>query len=500
MAKGANQFSNRWVMLAAMMGMAVGTGNIWRFPRIAATNGGGSFLIAWAFFLLVWAIPLILVEFTVGKETRSGPIGAFVRLVGRRYAWMGAFIAWTTIAIMCYYSVVTGWSVRYLIASLTGELSGAEPGALWNSFAFGPGVLWVHALSMAAAVFIVAKGVKGIEAANKVMIPSLFVLLIILAIRAVTLPGGTRGLEFLFGANLADLANHEIWLAALTQNAWSTGAGWGLITVYAIYMREHEDTVLNSFALGLGNNLAGLIAGIMVLCTVFSILPNAADQIVGAGNTGLTFIWVPQLFNAMPAGGFFMVLFFIALVFAALTSLIAMAELAVRVLTDVGMPRGRALAIVGIGGFAIGVPSALNENVFLNQDFIWGVALLLSGIFFAFAVLKYGVRRFREGLVNTSDADLRMGRWWDWAIRLSIVEAAALVVWWFWQEGGIQQALDGDWGALFGTFGLGWAVVQWGVAVAVFLALNEWLARRVTAGAPAAAEREAREEAPAPAS
>ncbi|HEX7117520.1 MAG TPA: sodium-dependent transporter [Longimicrobiales bacterium] len=481
MAERVQQFSNRWVMLATMLGMAVGTGNIWRFPRVAATNGGGSFLIPWVIFLVLWSIPLILVEFTVGKETRSGPVGAFARLIGKKYAWMGAFIAWTSTAIMFYYSVVTGWSLRYLAASLTGELSGADPGALWNAFAFSGDALWYHAAAMLLAVLVVAKGVKGIETANNIMIPSLFVLLIILAIRAVTLDGAGSGLAFLFSVDVEALTNYEVWLAALTQNAWSTGAGWGMITAYAIYLRKNEDTVLNAFALGVGNNVAGLIAGIMVLCTIFSILPNAASEIVGAGNTGLTFIWAPQLFSQMPAGGFFMVLFFLALAFAAITSLISMVELAARVLEDTGMSRGRALAVVGVAGFALGVPSALSEDVFNNQDFIWGVALMVSGLFFAYAVLKYGVARFREKLVNTEDADLKIGRWWEWAIRLAIVEAAALVVWWFWEEGGIQQAMDGNWGALFGTYGIGWALVQWGVALAAFIALNGWLVRRLEA-------------------
>lgn len=477
-------FSSRWGMMAAMLGMAVGTGNIWRFPRVAATNGGGSFLVSWVVFLFLWSIPLILVEFAAGKTTRSGPVGAFARLVGRRYTWMGAFIAWTASAIMFYYSVVTGWSLRYFIASLTGELAGAAPGAFWDSFAFQAGSLWVHAAAMAVAIYVVAKGVRGIELASKLMIPSLFVLLVVLAIKALTMPGAVGGLEFLFRPDVAALTDYRTWLAALTQNAWSTGAGWGLITVYAVYLRKHEDLSLNAFLIGFGNNAFGLLAGVMVLCTVFSIMPNAADQIVGAGNTGLTFIWVPQLFNDMPAGAFFMALFFLALVVAAWSSLIAMIELAVHVLQDGGLSRGRALMLVGVTGFVLGIPSALSEQVFLNQDFIWGVALMVSGLFFAFAVLRYGARAFRERLINTADADIRIGRWWDWMIRLAVVEAVALIVWWFWQEGGIQQALAGDPGALFGTYGIGWAVVQWGAAFVAFLALNRWMADKTLRGGP----------------
>src|SRR5690606_13321082 len=141
-------------------------------------------------------------------------------------------------------------------------------------------------------------------------------------------------------------------------------------------------------------------------CTVFSIMPDAASQIVGAGNEGLTFIWVPQLFARMPAGSIFMVLFFVALLFAALTSLISMAELATRVLQDFGVPRGRAIAVIAGLGLLLGIPSALNQSVFANQDFVWGVGLMVSGLFFAIAVLRYGATKFRESFINTEDSDI----------------------------------------------------------------------------------------------
>jgi neurotransmitter:Na+ symporter, NSS family len=469
----SSTFSSRWGMMLAMLGMAVGTGNIWRFPRIAASEGGGSFLVAWVCFLLLWSVPLILVEFAMGKSTRFGAVGAFTSMLGRNFAWMGAWIAFTATAIMFYYAVVMGWTIRFFWAALIGEIPGADPGALWERFAYSPSVLVVHAIAFGLALFVVARGVRGIESAAKVLIPSLFVLVVALAIRAVTLPGAVDGLAFLFTPTVEGLTNYRTWLAALTQNAWDTGAGWGLILTYAIYLRRNEDTTVNAFLLGFGNNSVSLLAGIMVLCTVFSLMPNAADQIVGAGNEGLTFIWVPQLFALMPGGRFFMVLFFLALVFAAWTSLIAMIELATRVLIDGGLARGRAIAMVGVFGFLFGVPSALNQDVFLNQDFVWGVALMISGLFFAVAVLKFGVTRFRETLINR-DADLRIGAWWDWAIRLVVVQAVVLVGWWFWQ---VREE------PLFGTYGVGNVLVQWAVMLGLFLLLNRWLADRTLRGA-----------------
>jgi NSS family neurotransmitter:Na+ symporter len=462
-------------MMLAMLGMAVGTGNIWRFPRIVATNGGGSFLFAWVVFLLMWSIPLILVEFALGKATRSGTVGAFGKLIGGKFAWMGTWVGWCAAAIMFYYSVVMGWCIRYFVASLRGEIPAATPGAFWESFASSPGALLTHAVAMTLGVLVVARGVRGIEKAARILIPSLIILIVVLALRALTLPGAVRGLNFMFTPDWSQLADYRVWLAALTQNAWDTGAGWGLILTYAVYMRRNEDTTLNAFTLGFGNNSMSLLAGIMVLCTAFAMRPDIANEIVGAGNEGLTFIWVPQLFATMPGGRFFMALFFLALVFAAWTSLISMIELATRVLADAGVPRQRGIWWVGIVGFLAGVPSALSLGFFRNQDFVWGVGLMLSGFFFAFAVLKYGVRRFRLELINGPGSDMRIGRWWEWAITLCLVESVVLIVWWFSQVWGAgwRTALNP-----LSTFSIGTVLLQWAIVLVFFWLINPWLSRR----------------------
>jgi len=468
-SKNADQFSSRWGMFLAMLGMAVGTGNIWRFPRIAATNGGGSFLVAWVVFLLLWSVPLILVEFAAGKHTRYGTVGAFARIMGKKNAWLGGWVAWVAMAIMFYYAVVAGWTIKYTIAAILGQLHNADTQAYWSGFSFTGQAVLFQFIAFALGVFVVTRGVSGIERATKVLIPSLFVLVVVLAIRAVTLPGAERGLNFLFTPHWSDLAHPGIWLAALTQNAWDTGAGWGLIVTYAVYLRKREDTALNAFMLGFGNNTVSLLAGIMVLCTVFSIMPDAASQIVGASNEGLTFIWVPQLFNLMPAGRFFMILFFLALFFAAWTSLISMIELATRVLMDGGMARRRAIWLIVTVGFLLGVPSALNQPFFANQDFVWGVGLMFSGLFFALAVLRYGVRKFRETLINTEDSDIRIGVWWEWVIRFVAVEAVVLIVWWFWA---VKD--ESRWGSL-GIYNMG---LQFVIAALILFALNGWMVRR----------------------
>ena len=472
-------------MLLAMLGMAVGTGNIWRFPRIAASNGGGSFLVAWVVFLLAWSVPLLVLEFAMGKGTRRGVIGAFVRTLGPGFAWMGAWIAFVATAIMFYYSVVMGWTIRFFVGTLTGEVPGATPSAFWDGFHSTPEALVTHAVAMGLGIFVVSRGVRGIETAAKVLIPSLVVLVVVLAIRAVTLPGAVDGLAFLFTPSLAGLADYNVWLQALTQNAWDTGAGWGLVLTYAIYMRRNEDTALNAFVIGFGNNSMSLLAGIMVLCTVFSTMPEAQAQIVGAGNEGLTFIWVPQLFQEIPGGRFFQALFFLALVFAAWTSLVAMIELASRIMMDLGLSRGRAITAVGVSGFLFGIPSALRLGFFQNQDWVWGVGLMLSGFFFAFAVLRYGVTKWRETFINQADSDIHIGPWWDWSIRLVAVEAVVLALWWLWSARGEDFAAT--W-TLFSPYNVGSVLIQFAIVLTILIAANRWLAATVEARAAPAEE------------
>lgn len=455
--------------MLAMLGMAVGTGNIWRFPRIAATQGGGSFLIAWVVFLFLWSIPLIAAEFALGKAFRQGPVGTFRALLGERFAWVGAWIAFVVAAIGVYYAAVMGWTLRFLLAALAGGLGGRSA-ELWEELAFSPTAVVLQAVALAMAGAVVYFGARGIERVARILMPTLVVLVFILAIRAVTLPGAERGLEFLFTPNWSDLANSRIWLEALAQNAWDTGAGWGLVLTYAIYSRPKEDTNLNSVMLACGNNLISLTAGVLVLCTIFSQRPDIADQIVGAGNEGLTFVWVPRLFETIPGGQVFMVFFFLALVFAAWTSLLALFEVGVRAIEEMsGIERRRSLPFIAIGAFVAGAPSALSEVVFRNQDFVWSVALMVTGLFFAIAVLVYGVGRFRRDFVDTADQDLKLGRTWEWAIRLVVVEALVMIAWWIWQSRGLP---------LFSREGVGNMLLQWAVSMAALALLMKWVTAR----------------------
>ena len=235
-------FTSRWGLIISVVGIAVGTGNIWRFPRIAAANGGGAFLIPWVIFLFVWSIPLIMAEFAIGKKSRYGVVGAFASMMGPKFAWMGAFVGLVATLIMFYYSVVAGWCLRYFSTAATGQLLGVEDHeAFWEAF-IGSGwqpVLF-HFLATTAGILIVQRGVvKGIEKANRFLVPTLLGLIIVSAVRAVTLPGAVNGLNFLFTPDFGALTDVSLWLQALTQKRLGHG---GRVGTHPDLRHLHEET------------------------------------------------------------------------------------------------------------------------------------------------------------------------------------------------------------------------------------------------------------------
>jgi neurotransmitter:Na+ symporter, NSS family len=476
---GTERFSSRWGLIAATLGMAVGAGNIWRFPRVASEHGGGAFMLAWLVALFAWSLPLLIIEFSWGKKTRKGPVGAFVSTVGSRWAWAGGFVSLCCTAIMFYYAVVAGWCVYYLFRSAFIGLEAAAVQSEWDRFAGSGWAVVSLAVSLAVAIVVVLLGVRrGIERACKVLVPSLFVLLLVAAVRSLMLPGAAAGLEHLFKPNFHLLADHRVWLEAFSQSAWSTGAGWGLLLVYAGYARKREDVVLNSLITGLGNNAASLLAAMAIVPAVFALLPvSDALKVASAGNEGLAFVWLPRLFlgGDMAGGGALLVVFFAALTTAALSSLIAMVELGVRTLGDLGVGRNRAILIIGIAGFLLGLPSALNMAFFKNQDWVWGLGLLISGALFALGTIKFGVGRLRREINREARAG-RLGRWFDLLV-LGVIPASILAMlgWWFYQAANWDPE---GWLNPVARFSVGTCLVQWGGALVLLVALNGWLVRR----------------------
>ncbi len=482
------QWGSRWGLIFAAMGAAIGTGNIWRFPREVAVNGGGAFMIPWILFLFSWSIPLLIAEFTIGKHTRFGTIGAFKIFAGKKYAWMGAWMMLVNIVIMFYYAVVMGWVFKYFTVAMSGQLrEGMNTEAMWNSFITSPGqVVFFQVTAIAISTFVVYKGIaKGIEKTNKILIPGMFILLIIAALWAISLPGAINGLKYMFIVRGDYIGRADTWVSALSQSAFSTSAGFGMGITYAVYMRRKEDTTLNAVIAGLGNNAASLIAGIAVICTVFALSATNVDAIgvMASGSEGLAFIHLTRLFTLMPGGLVIAGVFFMAMAFAAITSMISGMEITVRNFMDHGWSRNKSLKVTSTGIFVLGLPSALivlNGGVpafFKNQDHVWSMGLIVSGLFVFFAVFKYrgwfGVNRFREALVNTEWNDLYIGRWWAYIMYLIPIQFMFLMLWFF-----SQSLATENWWNPLEPEGFATIILQWGLAIIILLLLNDWLNRQ----------------------
>ena len=484
----SEQWGSRLAIIIAAVSMAVGTGNIWRFPRVAAEWGGGTFLFAVTVGLLIWAIPLLMSEFLMGSRSRLGNIGAFRDFMGRRNTWAGAFMACVTVGIMFYYAVVTGWCIRYFVVSTTGAMGpGIEGQAFWNEFIGNPlETIGFHAAAVAFSAVVVYRGIHGgLELVLKIFLPALLFILIVLAARAVTLPGATEGLRFLFIPDWGKLLSARLWLEALTQVAWSTGAGWGLMMVYAVYAREKEDIGVNSGIIAFSDVLVGFIAAAVVLGTLFALAPTGefAQQALEAGNVGLTFIYIVDLLATMPGAVVLAPLFFLALALAGVSSLIAMFEMATTNLMNFGISRHRAAVTVGLAAFVFGIPSAIWIGFLDNQDWVWGVGLLISGLLTSLAIMKYGVERARAQINETSD--LPIGKWWSMAIRLIPVVFLIIFGWWIYQS--VVDHPETWWNPLE-TFSTGTMVVQWLALFVIVYALNGFFNRRIRSGPMTAVE------------
>ncbi|NWG29252.1 MAG: sodium-dependent transporter [Ignavibacteriaceae bacterium] len=485
-------FSSRWALIIATIGIAVGTGNIWRFSRVVAQNGGGSFLIPWVIFLLIWSVPLIIAEFAIGKSSRMGPVAAVSKTAGKQFGWMGAWIVFVSTAIMFYYSVVTGWCIRYFFSAASGNLfDTSEHLIYWNEFAASYQPLLFHFAAMFLVALVVMRGItKGIEKVTKLLVPSLLVILLLLFVRAITLPNAIEGIKYFFTPDINVILDYKVWLNALTQNAWDTGAGWGLILAYAVYMRKKEDISINAALIGFGNNSVSLIAGITIFSTVFALssidLPagqsDAMQQVTQSGpaNTGLTFIYLPVLFTKLSDSSlintFFASLFFLALFFAAFTSLISMVELATRTLIDFGINRKKSIITIASIGFLLGIPSALDLNFLVNQDWVWGVGLILSGAFISFSIIKYGVDKFRTEIINGYGSDVKIGKWYNYVIGILVpIQVVVLVSWWLISSIG----WDEQWWNPFHAENFGTVIFQWAIILVLFFVLNKTMIERI---------------------
>jgi neurotransmitter:Na+ symporter, NSS family len=357
------QWTSQVGFILASTGAAVGVGNIWRFSYVAGQNGGGAFLVVYVLCVLIIGIPLLIAELALGRRGQGDAVAAFAA-VAPRSLWVmaGGLGVLAASLLLAYYAVIAGWVLKYL--------SGALIGTLWQSSQEGYGgyfarfiahpvepIVWQLA-TLAASALIVAAGVRrGIERANRLLMPMLALILLALAVYSVSLPGAAAGVRFLLNPDWRALTSPPVYLAALGQTFFSIGIGMAIFITYGSYLPPGQTVPSSAVTIALGDTLVAVIAGFAIFPAVFAfgLDPATGPQLV--------FVTLPQIFLIMPYGHLFGVLFFLLLVAAALTSMIALLEvsvaLAIRVL---GLPRWSATIALGLLIFAAGIPAAAGSG------------------------------------------------------------------------------------------------------------------------------------------
>lgn len=390
------QWSSRFVFMLAAIGSAVGLGNIWKFPYITGENGGGAFVIVYLCCIALIGIPIMMAEILIGRRGRQSPINTMRALVqdeGAHPAW--SLLGWggviTGFLILSYYSVIAGWALAYVFHTAAGYFSGAnadQVGALFKDFIGDPGsVLVWHTIFMVMTMIVVARGVRGgLEKAVTFMMPTLFVLLLILVAYSMSLGAFGEGLDFLFSPDFGKVFYHceldaagaevcrfsgEPILIALGHAFFTLSLGMGAIMVYGSYMPGNASIGWATLVIVFADTAVALLAGMAIFPIVF------ANGLPAAAGPGLIFQTLPIAFGAMPFGQFFGTLFFVLLVFAAWSSAISLIEPAVAWLVENhGLNRVPASIFVGILAWFLGIGTVLSFNVMSGEAFqIFGMTI-----------------------------------------------------------------------------------------------------------------------------
>lgn len=428
------QWGTRTGFILAAIGSAVGLGNIWRFPAVAYENGGGAFFIPYLFALLTAGIPLLIMEFTIGHKYRGSSPLSLARM-NKKWEWLGWWQVAVSFVISTYYAAIIAWSGSYAFFSF-GEKWGKDP----ESFLFGsylklaetpgdiggivPGVFWPMVLVWGVTFFVLLKGVKkGIEVANKIMIPTLIVLFLIIVIRALTLDGAAQGLDAFFKPNWDTIADPKVWVAAYGQIFFSLSIGFAIMITYSSYLPEKTDLTNSAFITGFANSGFELLAGIGVFAAL-GFMANQANVPVSevvAGGVGLAFVVFPRIISEFPAfNGFFGFAFFTCLVLAGLTSLISIVETYVAgVQEKFNISRTKAVLVGGGLSALLSILIATRGGLyfldaadyFINQ---FGVAL--AGLVEVIAVV-WVMKELKNLQKHANEiSDVNVGAWWRFSL------------------------------------------------------------------------------------
>jgi NSS family neurotransmitter:Na+ symporter len=358
-----DQWTSKLGFILAAAGSAIGLGAIWKLPYMTGENGGGVFFLLFIIFTLLIGAPILIAEFTIGRNAQKDAISAYKHIApGKPWALIGYGGVVASIILLSFFSVVGGWIISYLARSFTGSLSNLtqeEYGNFFNTIISNPyETVIAQLLFMVFTIWVVQGGVsKGIEKANKYMMPSLFILFIILLIRSLTLDGAMEGVKFFLKPEFSALTGETI-LLALGQSFFALSVGVSVMVTYASYLSKKEDITKSAFSVVGLNIFISLLAGLVIFPAVFALGFSPSS------GPGLVFVVLPAVFNEMALGGIFMFIFFVLLLFATLTTAFSILEIVVAaMIKGDSAKRKKASWIAGITVFLIGIPSALSFGV-----------------------------------------------------------------------------------------------------------------------------------------
>ncbi len=334
--------------ILASIGSAVGIGNIWRFPYMVGENGGGAFLIPYLIAVFLFGLPLMILEFALGRHFKTSVVPAF-STIGKRFKLAGFFLVFVMGMILSYYLVITGWVLAYSLFFIFGTPM------TFSMFTDSYYPLLFFLISGGISFLVVRAGVRqGIEKLSKFLIPLLFAMLLLLVIFALSLPGAAKGIEFYLTPDFGKLADPLVWTAAFGQAFFSLGVGTGIMLTYGSYMRD-ENIAKSAGIITVADLLVAILGGFVVFPIVFSFGLDPASGVK------LAFVTLPPIFQEMSFGFLLGAAFFLLLFFAALTSAVSMLEVPVATLIDsYGFERKKATLLVSIAIFLVGLPSALS--------------------------------------------------------------------------------------------------------------------------------------------
>ena len=363
-------FGSRFGALVAMAGSAVGLGNLWRFPYLVGENGGAAFIIVYILLSFMICLPIFVSEFVIGRRSQKNAYAAFRDLSGGSWwRWIGLFTIIVPLIVLSYYSVIGGWSIEYMLKacsfSFTGNDSQSAMSTMFADFVSAPWApLICQTTFLLVTTLIVVVGIKdGIERFSKVMMPLLFVIVLAIAIYSLTLPGASKGVEYLFNPDFSKITG-KACAAALGQAFFSLSLGFGTILTYASYVDKKENIMFQSTATAVSDLMFALIAGVAIMPAVFAFGLNPQS------GPGLVFETLPFVFGQMPAGGFIAILFFVALLVAALTSSISMLEVAVAFLVEEkGLSRVISCVILFVVCWVVGAVCSLSFGPLADVKF-----------------------------------------------------------------------------------------------------------------------------------